>query len=104
MQKSRAKSPAKSRAKSPNPGPASKRGLANYIWCHARDASDGRLCTYTDDEQIKSAKDHVMRLDWNGKVNPNSLDKEHLCPRSIKGHTHQMPQQPATSTCAMFGQ
>ncbi len=31
-----------------NPGPRSKEGIANYVWCHAKDRRDGRLCRYTD--------------------------------------------------------
>jgi hypothetical protein len=68
-----------------NPGPKSKRGKANYIRCHAKDPSDGRSCGYSDGGQDK--KKGVMRSTWNGRVDPMSGDKEHLCPRTIRAKT-----------------
>lgn len=76
------KKPAK---KGANPGPASKSGIAHMVWCTPKDPADRRLCTYTDQGVDKKSK--VMRTNWNGVVDPKSVDQDHLCPLKIRART-----------------
>lgn len=82
--------PASKESSSTNPGPTSKNGMANVIWCHAKSQhrhndQHAQLCTYTDGGVDK--RTGVMKLSWNGVVDPMSLDKEHLCPPKIRAKT-----------------
>ena len=78
------KAPKKAKAAAVNPGPKSTKGVSTYVWCHAKDAADGRLCPYSDRGLDKQNKAGVLKLEWNGKVDPKSLDQVHKCPRTIR--------------------